>query len=110
MEQMRALPLAGQRPRAEKRRRTGRRARPRRVHRAGRPHALEPCHRRRHRARRRLHAKEFEPCSLADVERHHILATLTATGWNKSRTATILGIERSTLDRKIRRYEITRRY
>jgi len=28
------------------------------------------------------------------------------TGWNKSRTATILGIERSTLDRKIRRYDL----
>ena len=27
------------------------------------------------------------------------------TGWNKSKTAAILGIERSTLDRKIRRYE-----
>jgi Nif-specific regulatory protein len=28
------------------------------------------------------------------------------TGWNKSRAATILGIERSTLDRKIRRYDL----
>jgi Nif-specific regulatory protein len=40
------------------------------------------------------------------MERQHILATLNLTGWNKSRTATILGIERSTLDRKIRRYEL----
>ncbi|MCH8922502.1 MAG: sigma-54-dependent Fis family transcriptional regulator, partial [Planctomycetes bacterium] len=46
----------------------------------------------------------FEPSSLADMERHHILQTLDTTGWNKSRTAGILGIERSTLDRKIRRY------
>jgi Nif-specific regulatory protein len=46
------------------------------------------------------------PTSLADVERDHILATLNLTGWNKSRAATILGIERSTLDRKIRRYEL----
>jgi Nif-specific regulatory protein len=46
------------------------------------------------------------PTSLADVERDHILATLTLTSWNKSRAATILGIERSTLDRKIRRYEL----
>ena len=38
------------------------------------------------------------------MERHHILQTLDTTGWNKSRTAGILGIERSTLDRKIRRY------
>ena len=44
--------------------------------------------------------------SLADVERRHILATLQSTGWNKSRTAGILGIERSTLDRKIRRYDL----
>ncbi|MEX2025996.1 MAG: helix-turn-helix domain-containing protein [Pirellulaceae bacterium] len=33
-------------------------------------------------------------------------ATLKATGWNKSRTAVILGVERSTLDRKIRRYDL----
>jgi Nif-specific regulatory protein len=49
-------------------------------------------------------AEEFLPESLADIERRYILATLTHTSWNKSRTATILGIERSTLDRKIRRY------
>jgi Nif-specific regulatory protein len=47
-----------------------------------------------------------EPASLADIERQHILDTLNMTGWNKSRTATILGIERSTLDRKIRRYDL----
>ena len=46
------------------------------------------------------------PASLADIERDHILATLNATGWNKSKTAGILGIERSTLDRKIRRYKL----
>lgn len=50
---------------------------------------------------------EYRPLSLADVERQHILATLKATGWNKSQAASILGIERSTLDRKIRRYELT---
>ncbi len=49
---------------------------------------------------------DYEPMSLADVERLHVLATLKATGWNKSRTAGILGIERSTLDRKIRRYKL----
>jgi Nif-specific regulatory protein len=49
---------------------------------------------------------EFKPTSLADMERRHILATLKATGWNKSQTAQLLGIERSTLDRKIRRYEL----
>lgn len=46
----------------------------------------------------------YQPVSLADVERAHIMRTLAATAWNKSKTATILGIERSTLDRKIRRY------
>lgn len=48
----------------------------------------------------------FRPMSLADIERRHILATLTAFSWNKSRTANTLGIERSTLDRKIKRYEL----
>ena len=47
-----------------------------------------------------------EPASLADIEKQHILDTLTQTGWNKSRAAIILGIERSTLDRKIRRYDL----
>jgi len=49
---------------------------------------------------------QFRPASLSDVERQHILATLVATNWNKSQTAALLGIERSTLDRKIRRYEL----
>jgi Nif-specific regulatory protein len=48
----------------------------------------------------------FEPLTLDEIERRHILATLTATGWNKSKTSMILGVERSTLDRKIRRYEL----
>jgi len=49
---------------------------------------------------------DFHPSSLAEIERRHILATLQHTGWNKSRAAGILGIERSTLDRKIHRYEL----
>jgi Nif-specific regulatory protein len=53
-----------------------------------------------------LRLNRNEPQSLADMERQHILDTLNQTGWNKSRAATILGIERSTLDRKIRRYEL----
>ena len=48
----------------------------------------------------------FQVCSLSELERKHILATLNHVGWNKSRTAGILGIERSTLDRKIRRYKL----
>lgn len=47
---------------------------------------------------------QFEPLTLAELERRHVQSTLNQTNWNKSRTAKILGIERSTLDRKIRRY------
>ena len=50
--------------------------------------------------------ERFATSSLDDIERDHILATLLHTGWNKSKTAGILGIERSTLDRKIRRYDL----
>jgi Nif-specific regulatory protein len=49
---------------------------------------------------------KFMPVSLDDVERRHIFNTLNHTAWNKSKTAMILGIERSTLDRKIRRYQL----
>jgi Nif-specific regulatory protein len=52
---------------------------------------------------------DFEPTSLAEMERRHILAVLKSTAWNKSQTAQILGIERSTLDRKIRRYELAKK-
>jgi len=51
---------------------------------------------------------DFTPLTLEELERRHIRATLIATGWNKSQTAQILGIERSTLDRKIRRYGLKR--
>ena len=47
---------------------------------------------------------EFKPCSLAEMEQRHIQAVLKSTGGNKSQAAVILGIERSTLDRKLRRY------
>lgn len=49
---------------------------------------------------------EYTPFSLSEWERLHILATLKKTSWNKSQAANILGIERSTLDRKIRRYDL----
>ena len=42
--------------------------------------------------------------TLADLERRHIRRVLRHTGGNKTRAATILGIERSTLDRKLKRY------
>jgi Nif-specific regulatory protein len=51
---------------------------------------------------------EYRPVSLADLEREQIAAVLDANNWNKSQSAGILGIERSTLDRKIKRYKITR--
>jgi len=51
---------------------------------------------------------EYLPKTLDDMERGHIAATLAHTDWNKSQTATILGIERSTLDRKIQRYNLSR--
>ncbi len=51
----------------------------------------------------------YEPATLDEIESRHIAATLNATAWNKSRTAEILGIERSTLDRKIRRYNLVPR-
>ena len=52
--------------------------------------------------------QHYEPITLAEGERRQILSALNANGWNKSRTASILGIERSTLDRKIRRYDLKR--
>ena len=51
---------------------------------------------------------EYREISLADVERSHILATLDFTEWNKSKAAQMLGIERSTLDRKLKRYHVSR--
>jgi Nif-specific regulatory protein len=50
----------------------------------------------------------FKPQSLEDVEKRHIRETLRHTDWNKSRAAEILGIERSTLDRKIKTYGLSR--
>jgi Nif-specific regulatory protein len=51
-------------------------------------------------------SEEYRELSMADVEQEHILKTLEHTGWNKSRAAQILGIERSTLDRKLKRYHV----
>src|SRR5205085_12673861 len=50
----------------------------------------------------------YKPLSLEDVEKEHILRTLEYTEWNKSQAAGILNIERSTLDRKIKAYELKR--
>jgi Nif-specific regulatory protein len=50
----------------------------------------------------------YRPLSLEDIEKDHILKTLTYTDWNKSQAAGILNIERSTLDRKIKGYGLKR--
>jgi DNA-binding NtrC family response regulator len=50
----------------------------------------------------------YQPLSLEEVERDHILKTLAHTDWNKSQAAGILQIERSTLDRKIKTYDLKR--
>ena len=44
--------------------------------------------------------------SLAELERHHIMRVLASTGGNKQAAARILGIDRTTLQRKLERYEL----
>jgi Nif-specific regulatory protein len=53
-------------------------------------------------------AGAFKPLSLEEVEKVHIAETLKHTDWNKSQAAAILGIERSTLDRKIKGYGLAK--
>jgi DNA-binding NtrC family response regulator len=48
------------------------------------------------------------PLSLAEVERNHIRKILLQTGWNITRAAKILGIDRVTLYNKIKRYGLRR--
>ncbi len=50
----------------------------------------------------------FEPKPLKEMEAQFILDTLKHYGWNKSKTAKVLGIERTTLDRKIALYGLSR--
>lgn len=45
--------------------------------------------------------------SLTDMEKQHIAKILEQNGWNISKSAVILGIDRSTLYSKIKRYELT---
>jgi DNA-binding NtrC family response regulator len=44
--------------------------------------------------------------SLGDLEKQHILKILNQTQWNISKSAAILGIDRSTLYNKIKRYKL----
>lgn len=46
--------------------------------------------------------------SLDALEQQYILQVLEHTAWNKTQAAQILGIERSTLDRKLKRYQVGR--
>ena len=50
----------------------------------------------------------FRPVSVDVIEQEHILAMLEYTNWNKSQAAHILEIERSTLDRKLKKYDVER--
>ncbi len=50
----------------------------------------------------------FVPLSLEDMEKSHIIRTLVHVHWNKSLASKQLGIERTTLDRKIKRYGLER--
>ncbi len=50
----------------------------------------------------------FIPLTLEDMERNHIIRTLEHVQWNKSLASKQLGIERTTLDRKIKRYDLER--
>jgi len=47
-----------------------------------------------------------QPLSLAIIEKRHIQKVLDYTGWHKVRSAQILGIDRSTLYDKIKRYNL----
>ncbi len=47
--------------------------------------------------------------SIADLEKGHIARVLDATGWNKTRSAKILGISKPTLYAKIKAYELAPR-
>ena len=50
----------------------------------------------------------FGRMSLETVELSHILSVLESVGWNKTKASQILGIERSTLDRKLKKHDIRR--
>jgi transcriptional regulator with PAS, ATPase and Fis domain len=48
------------------------------------------------------------PGSLAEAERAHVLSVLEASGWNITRAARVLDVDRVTLYNKIRKYELKR--
>ncbi len=46
--------------------------------------------------------------TISEIERDHIIITLKKCGWNCKTTAKLLGIDRTTLYRKMKKYGITR--
>ena len=48
--------------------------------------------------------ESFVPTTIDEMERRHVMATLEAVGGNKTKAAVILGIERSTLERKLAKW------
>jgi len=44
--------------------------------------------------------------SLSEIERRHIVRVLSRTGGNKQAAARILGIDRTTLQRMLKRYQL----
>jgi transcriptional regulator of acetoin/glycerol metabolism len=52
--------------------------------------------------------KRPTPDSLHDIEREHITRILDREGWNITRSAKVLGIDRVTLYSKIKKYNLSR--
>ncbi len=46
--------------------------------------------------------------TLDDLDRLYIEAVLESTDWNKSQASKLLGIERTTLDRRLKKYGLKR--
>ncbi len=55
-------------------------------------------------ARQGTRTGAFVPQTIDEMERKHVTATLAAVAGNKTKAAAMLGIERSTLDRKLARW------
>ncbi|MDP8219661.1 MAG: sigma-54-dependent Fis family transcriptional regulator [Candidatus Theseobacter exili] len=55
-----------------------------------------------------FHVPDGKPLTLAEAEKQHIIFVLNHTNWNKRQTARLLNIARTTLDRKIDEYKITK--
>ena len=48
------------------------------------------------------------PDEIQDTDSHAILEALDETAWNKAKAARLLGMDRVTLYRKIKRYNLTK--